>query len=125
MNEPLLLQAIARMEGWQNPDSRCRRNNNPGNIERGRFASAHGSIGDDGRYAVFPSSEVGFAAMRALLESAGYRNLTVAQALTRWAPPAENDTKAYIRNVCEWAHCEPNAPLTQLLGAKVAPPIKV
>src|SRR3569833_2491957 len=109
MNEPLLLQASARMEGWQIPDSRCRRNNNPGNIERGRFASAHGSIGDDGRYAVFPSSEVGFAAMRALLESAGFRNLTVAQALSRWAPPAEYDSLAFCRMVCEWAHWERNA----------------
>ncbi len=96
-----LLQAIARMEGFYKANSRAARNNNPGNIEAGKFATAHGARGRDRRFACFPDVATGFAAMRALFQSA-YRGLTLAQALTRWAPPKENDTARYITLVCEW-----------------------
>ena len=110
------LEAIAREEGWLDPHSRCRRNNNPGNIEAGRFAKAHGSIGSDGRFAIFLTPEAGFAAMRALFQAPGYLGATVAGAIARWAPPVENDTGDYIRNVCAWVHCKPEDLLDPLLA---------
>jgi len=75
--------------------SRGWRNNNPGNMEYGSFAKSHGAIGSDGRFAIFPDVETGLRAMRALLKSSKYRNLTPKQALYRYAPPGENDVQAY------------------------------
>ena len=104
-------QAIARQEGWLNPNSRCRRNHNPGNIEFGAFARAHGATANDGVYAVFPDDATGWACMHTLL-MLGYLTLTIAQAITKWAPPEQNDTAAYIANVCEWTGLSPDTVLT-------------
>lgn len=75
------------------------RNNNPGNIEYGDLAKSFGAVGTDGRFAVFPTVRAGFSAMNALLRSNKYGNLTVAQAITKWAPPSENDTAGYIAGI--------------------------
>lgn len=79
--------------------TRAWRNNNPGNIEAGRFANAHGAIGRDGRFAVFPSEEAGRGAIVSLLRSPAYQRLTLQQAINRYAPPVENDTAAYSNYV--------------------------
>lgn len=78
--------------------SRSWRNNNPGNIEAGPYATSMGATGSDGRFAVFPSYEVGRRAQeRLLFESRGYRNLTLAQAIAKWSPSADgNNTGAYV-----------------------------
>lgn len=115
MTPPAFLGAMARMEGWLDPHSRCRRNHNPGNIEAGRFANAHGATGADGRFAKFPDDETGFRAMAALLDGPLYLGLTIEQAISKWAPPNENDTGAYISNVCTWAGCAPGDRLADRL----------
>lgn len=111
------LQAIAREEGFGAPGTRPTRNNNPGDIEwhPEGIAAEHGATHGDPRFAVFPTPEAGFAAMRALLQTSGYKGLTVAQALNRWAPPVENETNAYIGNVCKWVGCEPSDIIDGLL----------
>jgi hypothetical protein len=103
-----LLEAIAREEGWLELNSRSRRNNNPGDIEYGRFAVAHGATGGDPRFAIFLTAAAGFAAMRTLFQAPSYQGLTVAQAIARWAPSNENDTTSYVTNVCAWAGCQPS-----------------
>jgi hypothetical protein len=110
------LEAIAREEGWLDLASRPRRNNNPGDIEFGNFAIAHGASGSDGRFAIFPSAEAGFAAMRALFEAPSYASLTVAEAIARWAPSTENNTARYVSNVCQWAACAPTDLIAPLLA---------
>lgn len=115
MTNPFLL-AVAREEGWLDPTSRPRRNNNPGDIEAGRFATAHGATAADGRYAIFPTADVGFAAMRALFLCPGYDGLTVAQAIARYAPSSENNTVRYISNVCEWAGCKATDLISSLVS---------
>ena len=78
--------------------SRSWRNNNPGNIEYGPFAMAHGATGSDGRFAIFPDYASGRAAQSSLLfDSPAYRNLTLGQAISKWAPGTENNVPAYIR----------------------------
>lgn len=74
------------------------RNNNPGNIEYGPFARAHGATGSDGRFAKFPTMEAGYAAADALMKSSSYQGLTISQAVARWAPTSENNTGAYINH---------------------------
>jgi esterase/lipase len=71
------------------------RNNNPGNIEYGKFAISMGAIGTDGRFAIFPSMDMGYAAADALMKGKSYQNLSIADAIKRWAPPSENNTGAY------------------------------
>jgi hypothetical protein len=80
--------------------TRAWRNNNPGNIEYGEFAKSRGSIGTDGRFAVFATYEDGRNAKRSLLwDTKGYAGKTIAEAINRYAPPSENNTNAYIAQV--------------------------
>lgn len=108
------LQAIARQEGFYAAGTRPARNLNPGDIEYGRFAIAHGATGTDGRFAIFPTEDAGFAAMKALFRS-GYSGLTVKEAINKWAPPVENDDTRYINNLCGWAGCHPDDLIDPLL----------
>jgi hypothetical protein len=80
--------------------SRNWRNNNPGNLEYGAYARTMGAIGSDGRFAVFPTYAAGRAAKEALIfEGSNYKNLTLSQTISRYAPPSENDTAWYQRTV--------------------------
>jgi hypothetical protein len=75
------------------------RNNNPGNIEYGPFARQFGAIGSDGRFAIFPTEEMGRKAQDALLKSKNYANLSLADAVKRYAPSNENDPKSYANQI--------------------------
>jgi hypothetical protein len=79
------------------------RNNNPGNIEYGAFARAHGAVGSDGRFAIFPDKETGSRATDALLTRYSEKNglNTIGEIIGRWAPPGENDTKGYASGVAK------------------------
>lgn len=120
-------EALAREEGFLVADSRSRRNHNPGNICWGKFAMLHGATsieqvpnGEIPRFAYFPNDQVGFNAMSSLLE-ASYLGLTISATIYRWAPPTENDTEQYIKNVCSWTGLTPNTILTSnLLSAPLA-----
>ena len=108
------LQAIAREEGFYVEGTRAQRNHNPGNIEFGKFSTAHGALHGDPRFAVFPTDDAGFACMRALFQVA-YKGLTIAEAVGKWAPPSENDTPSYITNVCHWTGLTPETVIDQHL----------
>ena len=111
-------EAIARQEGWLVATSRARRNHNPGNIRAGYFANNHGAFGSDGAFAIFRTDQDGFNAMSELLEG-WYHGDTVQQALTRYAPPSENNTPRYVADVCEWTGLTPTSLLTAYI---LAPP---
>jgi hypothetical protein len=91
------------------------RNNNPGNIEYGEFAKRMGAIGSDGRFAIFPNYETGRRAKEHLLfNTNSYRNLTLDQAINRYAPSFENNTSAYIQNVAASAGVDPNTKMSDI-----------
>ncbi len=73
------------------------RNNNPGNIRYGDFAKSKGATSaDSGGFAIFPTMEQGEQAQKDLLfKSKSYKDLTIDQAVSRYAPPTENNTGAY------------------------------
>ena len=75
--------------------TRAWRNNNPGNIRYSQFSRRAGAIGQAGGFAVFPDEQTGMRAICALLKSDGYRNLTISQAIFKYAPPHENNTENY------------------------------
>jgi len=95
--------------------SRNIRNKNPGNIKYGEFAKAHGAIGQEGPFAVFPDMETGKAAMNALLTSymKGGKD-TISSIINKWAPPGvdDNNTKNYIDFVSKQTGIDPNKRLT-------------
>lgn len=72
------------------------RNNNPGNLEYNSYTRSLGAIGSDGRFAIFPDYATGRKAMETMLFSGkGYRDLSLTQAISRYAPSSENNTSAY------------------------------
>lgn len=73
------------------------RNNNPGNLRFGAFAMRHGATHESDGFAVFPNYEAGFAALCALLRCNSYCNLTLWNAMHRYAPTSENHTENYIK----------------------------
>ena len=76
------------------------RNNNPGCIRYSANAVSMGAVGHANGFAVFPDETTGMRAIETLLKSENYRHLTITNAITKYAPPHENNTTAYIDNVC-------------------------
>lgn len=75
------------------------RNNNPGNIRVGKD-QWEGMTGDDGAFVTFDSPESGVRALGKNLLSYGRQGYdSIEKIINRWAPPNENDTKAYIDSV--------------------------
>lgn len=99
--------------------SRAWRNFNPGNIQKGSFAEANGSIGGDTRFALFPSEAVGLDAVVALLQSPSYSSLTLEKAINRYAPPSENNTAGYVKFVSDRTGIARSAVLSTLKAAEL------
>lgn len=95
--------------------SRSWRNFNPGNIQKGGFADACGAIGGDTRFAIFPDEETGLEAIVSLLKSKSYRDLTLSQAMYRYAPPGDhNNTEKYIQFIVSKTGVDRNSQLKSL-----------
>lgn len=117
-----LCQAIAKEEGFGVLFARATRNNNPGNINYGGFAQAHGADGievtgphETARFAHFPSADVGFAAMKTLL-SMHYYGLSLHDMIYKYAPPTDNNnTEAYLANLCKWTGATPGTSIMSIL----------
>ncbi len=84
------------------------RNNNPGNIERGqKWAGLAKTLtpaqAKETRFAVFETPAYGFRALAKTLLTyqRKYGIRTVRGIITRWAPPVENETGAYVRGVAK------------------------
>lgn len=121
-----LLKAIATEEGFYLEGSRAQRNNNPGNLDWGPFSESNGAtrieVIPDGydeqpRFAYFPTVEIGFAALQALLSGPDYNGLSLEQAIHKYAPASENNTLLYIQHVCAWCECLPTTPISTLMEA--------
>ena len=81
--------------------TRAWRNTNPGNLRYSSFSESAGAIGRAGGFAVFPGEDVGTDALVALLRTDAYRTRTIADAVRRYAPPSENDTKTYMQRLSQ------------------------
>ncbi|MBR5154025.1 MAG: hypothetical protein IKW57_04510 [Alphaproteobacteria bacterium] len=95
------------------------RNNNPGNIRYSEFTRRVGAIGQAGGFAVFPSEDIGMYAIKALLRTDSYNKLTVAGAISRYAPPSENNTSAYHRNIEKLTGLSINKRMSELTDAEL------
>lgn len=102
--EPSDLGGVSRFSAHGNSSAaRGLRNNNPGNIEASDKNPWEGQIGSDGRFAKFETPEHGIRALgKNLLTYYQKHGLdTVGEIITRWAPPKENKTDAYIKSICD------------------------
>lgn len=70
------------------------RTNNPGNIWAGKISKKFNAIGKYGNFAIFANIEDGRAALKGVL-TITMRNMTIVKAMHQYAPPHENNTKAY------------------------------
>jgi len=87
------------------------RHNNPLNIRRGKTTWKGETPSDspskgsrEGAFCKFISLEWGIRAAFCLLRTYAtkYHLNCIADIIMRWAPPSENNTAQYIRNVCSW-----------------------
>lgn len=87
------------------------RNNNAGNLRHGDDWQGLSATQTDQAFCQFDDPVYGLRAlMRVLLNyRRKYGIRTVAQAITRWAPPNENDTAAYVASVARKVGVGPDA----------------
>lgn len=78
-------------------NNRPTRNNNPGNIRKTK-RKYYGETSNDSGFESFAAPEWGYAAMFDLLDRL-YTNLSLNDAIHKWAPPFENNTEKYIKFV--------------------------
>ncbi len=99
--------------------TRAWRNNNPGNLENSSFSHRHGSLGDDGRFAIFSSETVGTRALIALLRGSTFQRLSLEDAMGRFAPKTENNPVAYTRFVAQQLQTNITTPLNTLSQGQI------
>ena len=91
------------------------RNNNPLNIRRGKDKwKGMKAQQSDAAFVQFESMEYGWRAAFWLLTRTyyhKYRLYTIRTIVQKWAPPNENDSKAYVENVSRLTGLHPDEPL--------------
>jgi hypothetical protein len=100
------------------------RANNPGDLDYGEFAQKHGAVGwtkgpNGHKVAVFATAKAGEDAQKALLVGK-YGNSSIAETISKWAPPNENDTAGYIRRVTQGAGVSADTKINQLTPDQLA-----
>nr|BAR34572.1 hypothetical protein [uncultured Mediterranean phage uvMED] len=88
------------------------KNNNPGNI-RSSNTKWEGMVDSKGEFVTFESPEYGIRAMTKLLQTYDKKHGldTIKGIISRYAPPSENDTDTYIKNISSFTGFDPNQEL--------------
>ncbi len=60
----------------------------------------------------------GEKAIHALLKTNSYNNLSIAEAMARYAPPKENNTELYINQITKATGLDRNTPMNTLSDAQ-------
>jgi hypothetical protein len=89
------------------------RNNNPGNLGYDPAITWSGQVGSDGKLVIFSDTGYGLRALGIDLANKILKDglTTIAQVITVYAPPVENNTGAYIAAVAGDTGLDPNAPI--------------
>lgn len=86
-------------------------NNNPGNL---RFADQAGASQGAGGFARFSSVEEGYKALVGQIQLDAQRGLSLAKFISKFAPPSENDTQKYIKQVATALGLSPTASIASI-----------
>jgi len=91
------------------------RNNNPLNVRRSKDKwQGMRAVQTDAQFCQFETMAYGWRAAFVLLTRTyyhTYRLYTIRAIISRWAPPNENNTRAYIENVARLTGITPDEPL--------------
>lgn len=98
--------------------SRGLHNNNPGNIRRSKTTYRGETDSDDPDFKQFKSIGWGYRAIFVLLHTyqVKYNLLSIRGMISRYAPPSENNTAAYIRFVSNYTGIDPDVQINTLDG---------
>lgn len=101
------------------------RNNNPGNIRHSSTKWVGEVKGSDPSFKTFSSPAFGIRAMAKLLGNYQrfYGLNTIRKMISRWAPPSENDTAAYIAHVVKGSGIGPDDEVTLDDIPRIVPPM--
>ncbi len=94
-------------------ETRARRLNNPGNIRKGDPWQGLADVQNDESFCTFIAPRYGFRALAVTLTSYfdRYHLDCIREIITRWAPPVENNTAAYIQHVANLTGFSPDEAL--------------
>jgi len=88
------------------------RNNNPLNIRRSKDKwQGLAAKQSDSSFFKFESMEMGWRAAFVILTKTYYHKyhlFTIRKIISRWAPPAENDTEGYVKRVSDLTGIDPD-----------------
>lgn len=100
--------------------------NNPGNIEKGEPWQGLTDPQTHPRFCSFKGPEWGIRAMaRILIRYFDHYDIsTVRGVVTRWAPPSENNTPAYVKSAAQRSGFDPDEPLNLQTYECLEPVIK-
>jgi peptidoglycan hydrolase-like protein with peptidoglycan-binding domain len=103
-------------EQFRRTGDRNWRNNNPGNLEfAGGFSKSRGAVGHDGRFAVFPTMEIGMKAKEDLVFGKNYINLSIQGAIAKYAPESDgNKVGMYVNQIVQATKASPDTILKDL-----------
>ena len=91
------------------------KNNNPGNIRASSSMQWLGAIGQSNGWCVFASEQDGINAMKKLLTSKNYNNLTLRSAIYKWAPAEDNNSpERYTQYVSKSTGISPDRPMQDI-----------
>lgn len=82
--------------------------NNPGNLRSVPGVNWVGQSGEQEGFCVFSSALLGIRALAIDLYNANLRFKSVALMVAHYAPPNENNTAAYINNLCAFLDVQPD-----------------
>jgi len=89
----------------------ARVNNNPGNL---RYVGQAGASQGEGGFARFPTPEAGYQALISQIQLDASRGLTLEKFINKYAPPIENDTSLYLRQMVSAVGASPTTPLKNI-----------
>lgn len=86
-------------------------NNNPGNL---RYVGQAGATQGDGGFARFSTPEAGYQALKDQIRLDASRGLTLQAFINKYAPPSENDTDLYLRQMVSATGVSPKTPIKNI-----------
>jgi hypothetical protein len=109
-----LAAAMIRQEGSSSYGSAGARYNNPGNLMDPKHAIWPQYPTAQSGEVIFPDTATGLAYMQNDIGIKIARGMTLTSLITMYAPPSQNDTATYIRNVSAWTGLPTDVPLNTL-----------
>lgn len=108
----ILSSHISQLEGYSKKGTLAQRQNNPGNL---KFVGQAGATKGEKGFAKFATPVHGQAALENQIKLDASRGLSLEKFIYKYAPPKENNTKAYLASVSRALRGTPKDQLAKLI----------